>query len=197
MAGCYTETDEVFVGELDVIGVLGWQRFRDEFCFGRCGEKCDGYEAGAGVVEILRAEVGNGEYFGKDHFFAVSVDFALYFEGGETVALEFAEFVERSVGAAFLQCPKFDEALHLGKPFGVIGIIDPTVLSLEFEGLGTIDLEGGEGVAAESFFFELRLGETILTQFLDVLREVVLGFGVGGEEGVGACIEAVTYGVAG
>ena len=145
----------------------------------------------------MRAEIGDGENFRESHFFAVSVDFALYFEGGETVALEFAELVERSVGAAFLQCSEFDEALHLGKPFGVIGIIDPTVLSLEFEGLGTIDLEGGEGVAAECFFFELRLGETILTQFLDVLREVVLGFGVGGEEGVGGCIEAVTYGVAG
>ena len=36
VAGGYAETDEVFVGELDVVGVLGWQRFRDEFCFGGC-----------------------------------------------------------------------------------------------------------------------------------------------------------------
>ncbi len=63
--------------------------------------------------------------------------------------------------------------------------------------MGAIDLEGREGVAAECFFFEGTVGETILAQFLNVLREVVLGFGVGGEEGVGGCIEAVTYGVAG
>ena len=37
VAGCYTETDEVFVGELDVVGILGRQRFRDEFRFGRRG----------------------------------------------------------------------------------------------------------------------------------------------------------------
>ncbi len=40
VAGCYTETDEVFVGELDVIGTLsnwGWLCFSDEFCFFSCG----------------------------------------------------------------------------------------------------------------------------------------------------------------
>ena len=40
VAGCYTETDEVFVGELDVIVTLahwGWLRFGDEFCFFGCG----------------------------------------------------------------------------------------------------------------------------------------------------------------
>ena len=40
MAGFYTETDEVFVGELDVIGTFaewGWLRFGDEFCFFGCG----------------------------------------------------------------------------------------------------------------------------------------------------------------
>ena len=41
VAGCYTETDEVFVGELDVISVLGRQRFRDELCFFGCGKQSD------------------------------------------------------------------------------------------------------------------------------------------------------------
>ena len=186
VAGLYAETDEVFVGELDVIGVLGRQRFRDELSFFRCGEKSNGYQAGAGVVEVLRAEIGDRKYFGKDHFFTVGVDFALYFEGGETIALELAEFVEGSVGAAFLQSSEFDEAFHLREPCWVIGIIDPTVLGLEFEGLGASDLEGREGVAAESFFFELAFGETVCTQFLDVLDEAGLGFFVRCEEGVGA-----------
>ena len=40
MAGFYTETDEVFVGKLDVIVTFsdwGWLRFGDEFCFFSCG----------------------------------------------------------------------------------------------------------------------------------------------------------------
>ena len=40
VAGCYAETDEVFVGELDVIGTLsnwGWLCFGDEFRFFGCG----------------------------------------------------------------------------------------------------------------------------------------------------------------
>ena len=36
VASGYAETDEVFVGELDVFGVHGGQRFRDELCFGGC-----------------------------------------------------------------------------------------------------------------------------------------------------------------
>ena len=67
----------------------------------------------AGVVQVLRAEIGDGENFGEDHLFAVGVDFALDLEGRETIALELAEFVERSVGAAFLQGSEFDEAFHL------------------------------------------------------------------------------------
>ena len=197
MTGCYTETDEVFVGELNVIGVLGRQRFRDELCFRSCGKQGDGDEAGAGVVEVLRAEVGDREDFGEDHFLAVGVDFALDLEGGETVALEFAEFIERSVGAAFLQGSEFDEAFHLREPEWVFGIVDPTVLSLKFEGLGASNLESREGIAAESFFFELAFGEAIRSQFCDVLDEDGLGFFVRSEEGIRGGAEAVTYGVAG
>ena len=37
VVGLYTQTDEVFVGKLDVIGVLGRQRFCNELCFRSCG----------------------------------------------------------------------------------------------------------------------------------------------------------------
>ena len=37
MTGCYAETDEVFVGEFDVIGALGRQLFGDELGFFGCG----------------------------------------------------------------------------------------------------------------------------------------------------------------
>ncbi len=197
VAGRYTETDEVFVGELDVIGVLGRQRFGDELSFFGCGKKRNCDEAGAGVVEVLRAEIGDGENFGEDHFFAVGVDFTLDFEGGEAIPLELAEFVERSVGAAFLQCSEFDEAFHLRKPGGMIGVVYPTVLRLEFEGLGAIDLECSESIAAESFFFEVAFGEAVRSQFCNVLDEAGLGFFVGSEEGVGCCAQSVTYGIAG
>ena len=121
----------------------------------------------------------------------------LFRSGGETVALELAEFVQRSVGSAFLQGSEFDEAFHLREPEGVIGIIDPAVLRLEFEGLSASNLESGEGIAAESFFFQIAFGEAVCAQFCDVLDEAGLGFFVGSEESVGTRIEAVTYGVAG
>ena len=197
VAGCYTETDEIFVGELDVIGVLGRQRFGDELGFFGCGKKRNRDEASAGVVQVLRAEIGDGENFGEDHFFAVGVDFALDLEGGKAVSLELAEFVERSVGAAFLQCSEFDEAFHLRKPGGVIGVVYPTVLGLEFEGLGASNLESREGIAAESFFFDLAFGEAVRSQFCDVLDEAGLGFFVRSKESVRGRAEAVTYGVAG
>ena len=120
----------------------------------------------------------------------------MHFEGGEAVALEPAEFVEGSVGAAFLQCSEFDEAFHLREPSGVIGVVYPTVLGLEFEGLGAIDLKGREGVAAEGLFFDLAFREAVRSQFCDVLDEAGLGFFVGSEEGVGCCAQSVTYGVA-
>ena len=145
----------------------------------------------------MSSEVGSGENFRESHLFAVGVDFALDFESGETVALEFAEFVEGFVGSTFLESTEFDEALHVGEPRVVIGFVYPAVLSLEFEDLCTVDLEGGESVAAECFFFEGAFGEAILAQFLDVVGEVGLRFCVGSEEGVGAGIEAVSYGVAG
>ena len=105
VAGIYTEADEVFVGELDVIVTLanwGWLCFGDEFCFFGCGKQGDCYQAGACFVEVLCAEVSDGENFGESYFFAVSVDFTLDFEGGETVALEFTEFIEGFVGSTFL-----------------------------------------------------------------------------------------------
>ena len=104
------------------------------------------------LLRLWLAKVGDGEDFGQCHFFAVSVDFALDLEGGATVALEFAEF---------LQCSEFDESFHLREPGGVIRVVGPTVLGLEFEGLSAIDLEGGEGIAPESFLFESAFGETV------------------------------------
>ena len=124
----------------------------------------------------MGAEIGHGESFREVHFFAVGVEFSLDLESGEAVALEFAEFVEGFVGSAFLQGSEFDEAFHLGEPFGVIGFVYPTVLSLEFEGLGAVDLEGSEGVTAEGFFFEGAFREAFFAQFLDVLGKVVLAF---------------------
>ena len=74
----------------------------------------------------------------------------------------------------------------------MIGIVDPAVLRLEFEGLGSMDLKCCEGIAAECLVFECAFGVTVFTQLLDVLGEVGLRFCAGSEEGVGAGIEAVS-----
>ena len=82
------------------------------------------------------------ENFGEGHFFAVGV------EGGGTVLLEFAELLQYSGS---------DQAFHLREPDGVIGMVYPAVVSLEFEGLSMIDLDGDEGITAEALFFDLAL----------------------------------------
>ena len=156
------------------VGALNWLCLGDLFCVFGCGQQGERDEAGA------------GEDFRESQFIAVSVDFALYFEGGEMIALEFGEIVEGFVGAAFLKGTEFEEAFHLGEAPGGIGFVYPTVL-------GAIDLEGGKDVTAEGFFFEGAFGEAFFAQFLDVLSEVVLRFCVRSEEGVGADAWAMTH----
>lgn len=51
-----------------------------------------------------------------------------------------------------------DQAFHLREPDGVIGMDCPAVLSLEFEGLSMIDMDGGQAIAAEAFFFGVAFG---------------------------------------
>ena len=40
----------------------------------------------------------------------------------------------------------------------MIGMVYPAVLSLKFEGLSMIDLNGDEGITAEALFFDLAFG---------------------------------------
>ena len=61
---------------------------------------------------------------------------------------------------------------------GGFGVVDPEVLCGGFEFAAADDLEGGPGVALESFFFEVRIG---LAVFAEAQREgAVLVFEAGG-----------------
>ena len=59
------------------------------------------YFWGFSIEKSLWRKIGSRHGLGEGHFFAVGVDFALYCEGGETVALGVAELVEISVGSRF------------------------------------------------------------------------------------------------
>lgn len=136
----------------------------DVFDFLEETQRVNGQDARAGLGEVGLKKFGCGEAGRDVDFFSEAVEFAVNTHGSDAVCLESAEFVESFVGAPFEESGEFDEAFHLIEEVGVFGIVEPTVLCLDFEGLGALGLEGGEGEAEEGLLFELGAGEAFCAE---------------------------------
>jgi len=83
----------------------------------------------------------------------------LDFGGDGAVALEFAEFVEGAVGAAFVLGGDEREAFHEAEGRGVEGVFGPLGLGIDLEEAEALGHKEGPGVALEGFGFDLGAGE--------------------------------------
>ena len=81
------------------------------------------------------------------------------FGGDGAVALEFAEFVEGAVGAAFVLGGDEREAFHEAEGRGVEGIFGPLGLGVDLEEAEALGHKEGPGVALEGFDLDVGAGE--------------------------------------
>ncbi len=140
--------------------------FVDDFAgFWHEGHELEGEQAGGGFVEVGFADLKHGEGCGNVEGVVEQVDFGVEVHDEDAVSLEFGEFFEGFVGAAFLSGTEFEEALHLGEEDFAIGFVYPAGLGVDLHLTGTVYLEEGKDVALEDLEFEFAFGEALLEEF--------------------------------
>ncbi len=118
-------------------------------------EPLDGEEeAGVGTAHLVKRERD-----GDRALFVHGEHFVLDFGGDRAVALEFAEFVEGPVGAAFVLGGDEREAFHEAEGRGVEGIFGPLGLGVDLEEAEALGHKEGPGVALEGFDLDVSAGE--------------------------------------
>jgi hypothetical protein len=173
---------------------LAEAEFGEELLDGRVeGEEHGGdFDGGVSAAELSEREgSGDGDLLSED------VHFVLDFRGDAAVGLEFAEFVEGAVGAAFELRGDLDDAVEGAEEGFGVGFVCEAGEGVDFKGAGAAGLEEVEGIALEGFEFGGAIGEALGEELLAEGFKAGVLIGVGGEEGGGLGLEAVFGGVSG
>ena len=105
-------------------------------CLVEAGGKGEADVEGFLLGHLAGSDFGEGDCGRERNGVGGLLEFGANFDGGEAVELEFLELFEGFGGAALEEGSEFDGAFHLDEELLVVGLGEPAVLCLGFEGLG-------------------------------------------------------------